>query len=153
MGIRGLGGRDLNDEWAGGARAHLGITVPGFPNMFLVYGPNTNLGGNSIIAMMEAQFGYIRDLVRLLAARPGSYVDVERGAADRFDTEMRDRLGRQRGAGCGAGTARRTAASPPTGPAWSGSTAGARPGRRRSSKTARCSVHAGWGRGRLVTCP
>lgn len=100
MAIRGLGGRDLNDEWAGGARAHMGIAVPGFPNMFLVYGPNTNLGGNSIIAMMEGQYGYIRDLVRLLAARPGSYVDVKRAAADRFDAEMRDRLGRSVWAGC-----------------------------------------------------
>ncbi|MFC4857748.1 flavin-containing monooxygenase [Actinophytocola glycyrrhizae] len=100
MTVRGLGGRDLNDEWAGGARAHLGVTVPGFPNMFLVYGPNTNLGGNSIIAMMEAQFGYIRDLAGLLAANPGSYVDVRRAAADRFDTEMRDRLGRSVWAGC-----------------------------------------------------
>jgi hypothetical protein len=78
----------------------MGIAVPGFPNMFLVYGPNTNLGGNSIIAMMEGQFGYIRDLVRLLAARPGSYVDVKRTAADRFDAEMRDRLGRSVWAGC-----------------------------------------------------
>jgi cation diffusion facilitator CzcD-associated flavoprotein CzcO len=100
MAIRGPAGRDLNEEWAGGARAHLGITVPGFPNLFLVYGPNTNLGGNSIIAMMEGQFGYIRDLVRLLAARPGSCVDVKRTAADRFDTEMRDRLGRSVWAGC-----------------------------------------------------
>ncbi|WP_459710703.1 flavin-containing monooxygenase [Actinophytocola sp. KF-1] len=100
MAIRGLAGRDLNEEWADGARAHLGITVPGFPNMFLVYGPNTNLGGNSIIAMMEGQFGYIRDLVRLLARHPGSYVDVKRTAADRFDTEMRDRLGRSVWAGC-----------------------------------------------------
>ncbi len=100
MAIRGLGGRDLNDEWAGGARAHLGITVPGFPNMFLVYGPNTNLGGNSIIAMMEGQFGYIRDLVRLLAAHPRSYVDIRRDVADRFDTEMRDRLSRSVWTGC-----------------------------------------------------
>ena len=100
MTIRGLGDRDLNEEWADGARAHLGITVPGFPNMFMVYGPNTNLGGNSIIAMMEGQFGYIRDLVRLLAARPGSYVDVKRTAADRFDAEMRGRLGRSVWAGC-----------------------------------------------------
>jgi cation diffusion facilitator CzcD-associated flavoprotein CzcO len=98
--ISGLGGRDLNEEWAGGARAHLGITVPGFPNMFLVYGPNTNLGGNSIIAMMEGQFGYLRDLTRLVAAHSGSYVDVRRTAADEFDTEMRDRLGRSVWAGC-----------------------------------------------------
>jgi hypothetical protein len=50
--------------------------------------------------MMEGQFGYIRDLVRLVAARPRSYVDVKRTAADRFDTEMRDRLGRSVWVGC-----------------------------------------------------
>ncbi|MGB3442051.1 MAG: NAD(P)/FAD-dependent oxidoreductase [Actinophytocola sp.] len=100
MAIRGLGGRDLNDEWADGASAHLGITVPGFPNLFLVYGPNTNLGGNSIITMMEGQFGYIRDLVRLLAAHSKSYVDVRRAAADGFDAEMRDRLAASVWTGC-----------------------------------------------------
>jgi cation diffusion facilitator CzcD-associated flavoprotein CzcO len=100
MRIRGLGGRELDAEWAGGARAHLGMTVPGFPNMFLVYGPNTNLGGNSIIAMMECQFRYVLDVVRALAASPGSCVDVRRAAADRFDAEMRRRLAQSVWAGC-----------------------------------------------------
>jgi cation diffusion facilitator CzcD-associated flavoprotein CzcO len=98
MEIRGLGGRTLADEWADGARAYLGITVPGFPNMFLVYGPNTNLGGSSIIAMMEGQFGYILDVLRRLDK--GSYVDVRKDVADRYDAEMRDRLARTVWAGC-----------------------------------------------------
>ncbi|MET0236495.1 MAG: NAD(P)/FAD-dependent oxidoreductase [Kibdelosporangium sp.] len=98
MRFRGLGGRELAAEWAGGARAHLGLTVPGFPNMFLVYGPNTNLGGNSIIAMMEGQFGYILDMVRKLS--PGSCVDVREDVAAAFDAEMRDRLGRSVWAEC-----------------------------------------------------
>lgn len=94
--IRGLGGRELNDEWASGARAYLGITVPGFPNMFLVYGPNTNLGGNSIIFMMERQFRYI---LQLLTSRL-SYVDVRGEVAGRFDAEMRRRLADTVWAGC-----------------------------------------------------
>jgi cation diffusion facilitator CzcD-associated flavoprotein CzcO len=98
--VRGLDGRALADEWADGARAHLGLTVPGFPNMFLVYGPNTNLGGNSIIAMMEGQFRYILGAVRRLAAAPGSYVDVRSDVAARFDTEMRQRLAHSVWAGC-----------------------------------------------------
>jgi cation diffusion facilitator CzcD-associated flavoprotein CzcO len=98
MRIRGLGGRELTEEWADGAHAYLGLSVPGFPNMFLIYGPNTNLGGNSIIAMMEGQFGYIRDLLRTLS--PGSTVDVRREVAERFDTEMRERLARSVWAGC-----------------------------------------------------
>jgi cation diffusion facilitator CzcD-associated flavoprotein CzcO len=98
MEIRGLGGRELADVWADGASAHLGVAVPDFPNMFLVYGPNTNLGGNSIISMMEGQFGYILDMVRSLA--PGSALEVRRDIADRFDAEMRERLGRSVWAGC-----------------------------------------------------
>jgi cation diffusion facilitator CzcD-associated flavoprotein CzcO len=98
MSIRGAGGRELADEWADGARAYLGMSVPDFPNMFLIYGPNTNLGGNSIIAMMEGQFGFILDVVRRLS--PGSAVDVRRAAADRFDTEMRTRLANSVWAGC-----------------------------------------------------
>jgi cation diffusion facilitator CzcD-associated flavoprotein CzcO len=57
--IRGQGGRSLAEAWAKGPEAHLGITVSGFPNLFMIYGPNTNLGHNSIIYMIEAQAGYI----------------------------------------------------------------------------------------------
>ena len=46
MKITGRQGRDLNDAWRHGASAYLGITVPGFPNFFMLYGPNTNLGHN-----------------------------------------------------------------------------------------------------------
>jgi len=94
MRIRGRGGRELADEWAGGARAHLGITVPGFPNFFLLYGPNTNLGGNSVISMIEGQCGYVLRLVRHLAASGMSTVEVRREVADRFDAETQDRLSR-----------------------------------------------------------
>ena len=74
--VLGLGGRSLQDAWCGGARAYLGMAVPGFPNMFCVYGPNTNLGAGSIIYMIERQARYIRQAVEQLA-RPGvSYVDV-----------------------------------------------------------------------------
>ncbi|HET6504451.1 MAG TPA: NAD(P)/FAD-dependent oxidoreductase [Amycolatopsis sp.] len=94
--IRGLGGRELDHEWAGGARAYLGMTVPGFPNMFLIYGPNTNLGGNSIISMMERQYRYILQVL----ARRMSYVDVREAVAGRFDAEVRKRLARSVWSGC-----------------------------------------------------
>lgn len=94
--IRGLGGRELHEQWASGARAYLGMTVPGFPNMFLVYGPNTNLGGNSIIFMMEHQFRYILQiLIRRL-----SYVEVRKEVADRFDDEVQRRLADTVWSGC-----------------------------------------------------
>jgi cation diffusion facilitator CzcD-associated flavoprotein CzcO len=100
MRVRGLGGRELADEWADGARAHLGITVPGFPNMFLVYGPNTNLGGNSIIYMIESQCRYIVQAVQRIAARGQSCLDVRPDVAERFDDEMTRRLATTVWSGC-----------------------------------------------------
>src|SRR5262249_61833013 len=69
MRIEGLGGRALHDAWKDGAEAYLGITVPGFPNWLLLYGPNTNLGHNSIIFMLECQVAYVLDLLRAMDAR------------------------------------------------------------------------------------
>ncbi|GAA3536700.1 NAD(P)/FAD-dependent oxidoreductase [Nonomuraea rosea] len=57
--VIGRDGRSLEAQWAGGAAAYLGISVPAFPNMFLLYGPNTNLGHNSIIFMIECQVNHI----------------------------------------------------------------------------------------------
>lgn len=99
MKVQGARGVSLDEVWAQGAHAHLGIAVPGFPNLGIVYGPNTNLGGSSIIAMMEAQAGYIRQLVELLPPGGGS-VEVRPEAAARFDEEMQRRLADSVWAGC-----------------------------------------------------
>jgi cation diffusion facilitator CzcD-associated flavoprotein CzcO len=88
--IRGVG-TDLGSAWADGARAYLGMTVPGFPNLFLMYGPNTNLGSGSILYMLERQARYIRQAVEHVATH-GSGLDVRPDVADRFDGEMRRRL-------------------------------------------------------------
>ncbi|MEQ9144024.1 MAG: NAD(P)/FAD-dependent oxidoreductase [Parvibaculaceae bacterium] len=80
MNVTGLAGRDLKQEWKGGAEAHHGMTVSGFPNFFLLYGPNTNLGHNSIIFMIECQANYITQCVRKLAADNLLYLDVKREA-------------------------------------------------------------------------
>jgi len=61
MAITGAGGQQLAEVWADGAAAYLGITVAGFPNLFLMYGPGTNLGHNSILFMLECQARYIVD--------------------------------------------------------------------------------------------
>ncbi|MDP3891132.1 NAD(P)/FAD-dependent oxidoreductase [Nocardioides sp.] len=98
--ITGTGGQDLHEHWAEGARAHLGMTVPGFPNLFLIYGPNTNLGGSSIISMMEAQAGYLVEAVRSLAEGRTAVLEVRREVADRFDAEMQERLARTVWSGC-----------------------------------------------------
>jgi cation diffusion facilitator CzcD-associated flavoprotein CzcO/acetyl esterase/lipase len=92
MEIRGLGGRDLNDTWRHGARAYLGLTVPGFPNLFLLYGPNTNLGTNSIIHMLESQTAYVIDALRTLEHTGAAYLDLRPDVEDAFDAEMQRRL-------------------------------------------------------------
>lgn len=94
MTVRGLSGRTLAEVWRDGARAHLGITVPGFPNLFFVYGPNTNLGGGSIVHMLESQARYIRSAVRWLLDHPGHCLDVRPEAERRWDREVRGRLAR-----------------------------------------------------------
>jgi cation diffusion facilitator CzcD-associated flavoprotein CzcO len=93
MTITGRGGRDLHTEWADGARAHLGMAVPGFPNMFLIYGPNTNLGSSSIILMMEQQARYIRQVAEELARGGVAHAfEVRRAVADAHDAEIQARL-------------------------------------------------------------
>ncbi len=91
MEITGRGGRRLAEAWAGGARAHLGITVPDFPGFYVLYGPNTNLGGSSIIGMLEAQAGYVvRAVLETAARRAPLVVRADRAAA--YDEEMQRRL-------------------------------------------------------------
>ncbi len=98
MTITGAGGTSLEEAWADGARAYFGICVPGFPNLGIVYGPNTNLGGSSIINMMESQSGFIRQLVQV-AAQTG-YVAVRPETEERFDAEIQERLAASVWGGC-----------------------------------------------------
>jgi cation diffusion facilitator CzcD-associated flavoprotein CzcO len=76
MAVNGIGGRSLAEEWAQGAHAHLGITVAGFPSMFVMYGPNTNTSGGSIIAYHEAQAAYIRQALEHVASRRATAIAV-----------------------------------------------------------------------------
>ncbi len=87
--VTGVGGVEVHDVWSDGAHAHLGMTVPGFPQLFLVYGPHTNLGGSSIVGMLEAQARYIVQAVRAVA--DGARLDVRPEVAERFDDEMQER--------------------------------------------------------------
>jgi cation diffusion facilitator CzcD-associated flavoprotein CzcO len=83
MDIRGAGGQSLREVWHAGAEAYLGVTVAGFPNLFMLYGPNTNLGHNSIIYMIESQVAYVMEALRHLDLAGQRWVDVrpERQAA------------------------------------------------------------------------
>ena len=74
--VGGVGGRDLQEAWVDGAEAHHGMAVSGFPNMFVLYGPNTNLSVGSIIVMIEAQTGYVRQALDHLRRTGTAAVDV-----------------------------------------------------------------------------
>jgi cation diffusion facilitator CzcD-associated flavoprotein CzcO len=89
--VEGRNGRRLTEEWATGAYAHLGLAVPGFPNLFLMYGPNTNTGNTSVLYFMEHQAAYIVQAVQRLAAG-GRPLEVRRSVAAAFDTEIQRRL-------------------------------------------------------------
>lgn len=92
MEIVGRGGKRLHDAWAKGAEAHRGVTVAGFPNMFILYGPNTNLGHNSIIFMSERQMDYAMQLIELLLKRNLRYLDVRPDAQDAYNRELQAKL-------------------------------------------------------------
>jgi cation diffusion facilitator CzcD-associated flavoprotein CzcO len=92
MTIEGVGGRSLHDEWRGHARAYLGLTVSGFPNFFMMYGPNTNLGHNSIIFMIECQTRYILDCLRQMDARHLGTIDVRRDVLDAYHAAIQREL-------------------------------------------------------------
>jgi len=94
MAINGVGGRSLNDEWNGAARAYLGITVAGFPNLFLMYGPNTNLGHNSIIFMIECQANYILGCLEQMDSRGLASIELSRDVMESFDTRVQRELQR-----------------------------------------------------------
>ena len=64
LAVLGAAGANLSQAWEEGAAAYLGMAVPDFPNMFLIYGPNTNLNHNSIITMLEIQQRYIVEALR-----------------------------------------------------------------------------------------
>ena len=74
--VVGEGAATLRDQWRDGAYAYLGMTVPGFPNFFMLYGPNTNVGSNSVIFMLEAQAHYIVRALKYMRRKRKSYVAV-----------------------------------------------------------------------------
>ena len=92
LAIEGLGGAKLDEVWREGAEAHLGVTVAGFPNLFLLYGPNTNLGHNSIIFMIECQVGYAVQCIAELRKRRASWLDVRRDVMDRYNQRLQAAL-------------------------------------------------------------
>ena len=90
--VRGRDGKSLADVWSTGLEAHLGTTIAGFPNFFMMTGPNTGLGHNSMIRMIESQLTYIIDGLQQMERRGAQMVEVRRGAQTAYNTELQRRM-------------------------------------------------------------
>lgn len=82
--VCGERGMTLREVWRDGAHAYLGMAVPGFPNFFMLYGPNTNVGSNSVIFMLEAQARYIVRALKYVRRRNKTYIAVRPAALGDF---------------------------------------------------------------------
>ncbi|GAB3496301.1 flavin-containing monooxygenase [Amycolatopsis cihanbeyliensis] len=91
--ITGVDGRHLAKEWAGeGVQTHYGITVSGFPNLFFLLGPNTALGHNSVVFMIESQSRYVVDAIRLADRNQAAAVQVRQDVQDAFQARIQRKL-------------------------------------------------------------
>jgi cation diffusion facilitator CzcD-associated flavoprotein CzcO len=86
--VVGRDGTSLQEHWAGVPRAYHGMAVPGFPNFFMLYGPNTNQGGNSILLILEAQAQFVASALDALRTRGAATVEVSAEAMARYGREL-----------------------------------------------------------------
>jgi cation diffusion facilitator CzcD-associated flavoprotein CzcO len=91
----GRGGVSLAREaWRDGPQAHLGLAVAGFPNLFFLMGPNTGLGHNSMVYMIESQIAFVMDALAQMDARGARAIEVKAEAQAAFNADLREKLGR-----------------------------------------------------------
>ena len=83
--VTGRGGRTLDDHWRGSPSAHLGTAIAGFPNLFMLLGPNTGLGHSSMIYMIESQLAHVMDALRVMRDHGAHTVEVREDVAERFN--------------------------------------------------------------------
>jgi cation diffusion facilitator CzcD-associated flavoprotein CzcO len=89
--VYGSGGRRLRDDWADGAEAYLGTVVPGYPNLFTLYGPNTN-GVTSIIYILEAQAEFVRRVLDEMGREQLQAVEIKQHVHDAYNAEIQDAM-------------------------------------------------------------
>jgi cation diffusion facilitator CzcD-associated flavoprotein CzcO len=92
MEIIGARGQSIAEEWDPAAHAYLGLSVPGFPNMFLLYGPNTNGGTGSVIYVIEAGMAHVIAALDALRDTRANRIEVRRERAEAFDRELQGAL-------------------------------------------------------------
>jgi cation diffusion facilitator CzcD-associated flavoprotein CzcO len=91
--LTGVGGRDLAKEWRdSGIQTHLGITVAGFPNLFFLLGPNTGLGHNSVVFMIESQIRYVSQAMAFAERAGDVALDTKESAQARFQSDIQRKL-------------------------------------------------------------
>ena len=90
--IRDADGISMAEHWQGSPQAYLGTSVAGYPNFFFVTGPNTGLGHNSLLFMIEAQLSYVLDALRQMRARGATRIEVRRDAQEQFNAYIQRRL-------------------------------------------------------------
>jgi cation diffusion facilitator CzcD-associated flavoprotein CzcO len=91
--IRGRDGRTLSEHWArGGPQAYRGTTVHGFPNHFLLIGPNTGLGNNSMINIIESQLAFVLDALGTMEREGIASIEVRADAQERHNADLQERL-------------------------------------------------------------
>jgi cation diffusion facilitator CzcD-associated flavoprotein CzcO len=94
LNVTGRGGAKLKDVWALGAEAFRGITVPGFPNLFMLLGPNTGLGHTSVVFMIETQVQHVLSCLRLLSSEQASTIEARAAATRKYNDALQRRLRR-----------------------------------------------------------
>jgi cation diffusion facilitator CzcD-associated flavoprotein CzcO len=92
--VRGAGGRELGAEWARGAQAYKSVSVAGYPNLYLTFGPNSGPGHNSALVYMESQIGYIVRMIRVLRERKLRWLEVRDEVQARYNRGIQRRLAR-----------------------------------------------------------
>ena len=90
--IKGEGGRELAKDWARGPQAYLGLTVSGYPNLFFLMGPNTGLGHNSMVYMIESQIRYVMDALHLMERKRVRAMQVKAPAEAAFNAELQQAI-------------------------------------------------------------
>ncbi|HEY7632068.1 MAG TPA: NAD(P)/FAD-dependent oxidoreductase [Thermoleophilaceae bacterium] len=90
--VRGREGKTMAEHWRGSPQAYLGSAVSGFPNMFFLVGPNTGLGHNSIVFMIESQLNYLAECLQKMKARGADVFEVREDVQERFNARIQQKL-------------------------------------------------------------
>ena len=90
--VFGRNGIDLGELWKNGPEAYKGTTVAGFPNLFFLMGPNTGLGHNSMVYMIESQIAYVLDALKLIRKKRLSSVEVRQKVQSAYNDDIQNRM-------------------------------------------------------------